>query len=273
MSIITENGIDTLNYVTKDLDNLDDLGIYLAKETDINALKILKFMILVGRCNYLKKDFNINKESTIVDEYGRERKENIITNLSTNPQYFALELIENIIHNEKVDLSLEPFSNGMTSFDFWVRSLNRIEYDQDKFYKRYDMINKKLDIISYMIDLELLSNEDIKSLIDALEICVEKKFSYTNEQLFIMKEIINTLKQKEELRRNAVNLLVKNKISLNCSKENFLRELFLTSSKKESIPQISKIDELLEYQLLNDQITYMTDKMPKVIEKIKSSGK
>lgn len=235
MSIITENGIDTLNYVTKDLDNLDDLGIYLDKETDINALKILKFIILVGRCNYLKKDFNINKESTITDEYGKERKENIITNLSTNPQYFALELIENIIHNEKVDFSLEPLCNGMTSFDFWVRSLNRIEYDQDKFYKIYDMINKKLDIISYMIDFELLSNENIKSLIDALEICVENKFSYTNEQLFIMKEIINTLKQKEEMRRNAVNLLIKNKISLNCSKENLLRELFLTSSKKKTV--------------------------------------
>ena len=48
-----------------------------------------------------------------------------------------------------------------------------------------------------MIDLELLNNEDIKSLIDALEICVENKFSYTNEQLFIIKE-----------RRNAVNLLI-----------------------------------------------------------------
>ena len=74
--------------------------------------------------------------------------------------------------------------------------------------KRTFLINKKLDIISYMIDLELLSNEDIKSLIDALEICVENKFSYTNEQLFIIKEIINTLKQKEEIRRNAVNLLI-----------------------------------------------------------------
>ena len=40
MSIITENGIDTLNYVTKDLDNLDDLGIYLAKETDIKIYNI-----------------------------------------------------------------------------------------------------------------------------------------------------------------------------------------------------------------------------------------
>ncbi len=59
-----------------------------------------------------------------------------------------------------------------------------------------------------MIDLELLSNEDIKSLIDTLEICVENKFSYTNEQLFIIKEIINTLRKKEEIRRNAVNLLI-----------------------------------------------------------------
>ena len=74
--------------------------------------------------------------------------------------------------------------------------------------KRTLLINKKLDIISYMIDLELLSNEDIKSLIDALEICVENKFSYTNEQLFIIKEIINTLRKKEEIRRNAVNLLI-----------------------------------------------------------------
>ena len=75
------------------------------------------------------------------------------------------------------------------------------------------------------------------------------------------------------MRRNAINLLIKNKISLNCSKENFLRELFLTSSKKENSNQISKMDELLEYQLLNDQFTYMTDKMPKVIEKIKSGNK
>ena len=74
--------------------------------------------------------------------------------------------------------------------------------------KRTFLINKKLDIISYMIDLELLSNENIKSLIDALEICVENKFSYTNEQLFIIKEIINTLRKKEEIRRNAVNLLI-----------------------------------------------------------------
>ena len=74
--------------------------------------------------------------------------------------------------------------------------------------KRTFLINKKLDIISYIIDLELLSNEDIKSLIDALEICVENKFSYTNEQLFIIKEIINTLRKKEEIRRNAVNLLI-----------------------------------------------------------------
>ena len=269
MSIIIENGIDILNEVTKDLDNLDDLGIYLSKETDINALKILKFMVLVARNNYLDKDFNINKEKTTTDEYNLKRKENVITNLSTNPQYFALELMENVIHNEKVDLSIEPFNNGYTSFDFWVRSFNRIEYDQDKFYKRYDMVNKKLDIISYMIDFELLTNDNIKPLIESLEICIDKKYGYTNDQLYRMKEILNDLKQKEELRRNAINLLVKNKINLNCSKENFLKELFLTSNKKENCMHANKQDELFNYELLNDQFTYMIDKMPKVIEKVK----
>lgn len=33
------------------------------------------------------------------------------------------------------------------------------------------------------------------------------------------------------------------------------------------------MDELLEYQLLNNQFTYITNKMPKVIEKIKSGNK
>ena len=33
------------------------------------------------------------------------------------------------------------------------------------------------------------------------------------------------------------------------------------------------MDELLEYQLLNNQFTYITNKMPKVIEKIKSGDK
>ena len=56
-------------------------------------------------------------------------------------------------------------------------------------------------------------------------------------------------------------------------KRKLFKRVISKKKKKENSNQISKMDELLEYQLLNDQFTYMTNKMPKVIEKIKSGNK
>ena len=42
MNAYVKSGISILNDTTKDLKNLNELGIYLAKQTDIDALKSLK---------------------------------------------------------------------------------------------------------------------------------------------------------------------------------------------------------------------------------------
>ena len=56
MNAYVKSGIDILNDTTKDLKNLNELGIYLAKQTDINALKSLKLLILASENSMLEKD-------------------------------------------------------------------------------------------------------------------------------------------------------------------------------------------------------------------------
>ena len=143
MNAYVESGISILNDTTKDLKNLNELGIYLAKQTDIDALKSLKLLILASENSLLDKEFDINSIKSYTETIMRntyKRNETVIGNLSMNPQNIALELMDYILHNYKVDLTVQPYDSGYTVFDFWVLSLVRIEDDQDIFYKRYDMI-------------------------------------------------------------------------------------------------------------------------------------
>ena len=94
MNAYVKSGIDILNDTTKDLKNLNELGIYLAKQTDINALKSLKLLILASENSMLEKDFDINGvksyTKTIID-VTRKINESVIGNLSMNPQNIGLE--------------------------------------------------------------------------------------------------------------------------------------------------------------------------------------
>lgn len=80
MNAYVKSGIDILNDTTKDLKNLNELGIYLAKQTDINALKSLKLLILASENSMLDKDFDINSvksyTKTIIDVTQNKRISN-----------------------------------------------------------------------------------------------------------------------------------------------------------------------------------------------------
>ena len=139
MNCYVRSGIDILKETTKELENLNELGIYLAKQTDTNAIKSLKLLILATKTNLLNKEFDINSVKSYTQTFmdGTYKKnESVIGNLSVNPQNIALELMDYILQNFQVDLTLEPHANSYTIFDYWVRSFARIEYDQDRFYKR-----------------------------------------------------------------------------------------------------------------------------------------
>ena len=271
MNAYVESEISILNDTTKDLKNLNELGIYLAKQTDIDALKSLKLLILASENSLLDKEFDINSIKSYTETIMRntyKRNETVIGNLSMNPQNIALELMDYILHNYKVDLTVQPYDSGYTVFDFWVRSLVRIEDDQDIFYKRYDMIDKKLEIASYMIQNGLLDVSQIDFLLTSFDRCIQRKHSYTREQLLRMQKIFDSVKLKEQLELNVANLITQNKIELNCSKDELVKKLLSIESQVESSSnRRDSWDELSNYQMLNDQCVYMLQTIPTLVKK------
>ena len=271
MNCYVKSGIAILNDTTKDLKNLNELGIYLAKQTDIDALKSLKLLILASENSKLDKDFDINSIKSYTETFMRDtykRNESVVGNLSMNPQNIGLELMDYILKNYKVDLTVQPYGSGYTIFDFWARSFARIEDDKDIFYKRYDMIDKKLEIASYMIQNGLLDVNQIDFLLTSFDRCIQRKHSYTKEQLLRMQKIFDSIKLKEQLELNVANLITRNKIELNCSKDELIKKLLSIESQIESSSnRRDSWDELLNYQMLNDQCVYMLQTIPTLVKK------
>lgn len=260
MNYYTKNGIDILNDTTKDLKNLDELGIYLAKQTNIDAIKSLKLLILAADNSRLDKDFDIDSVKTYTETFGRDkykRNETIIGNLATNPQNLGLELMEYILHNYMVDLNVQPYDSGYTIFDFWARSFVKIEDDQDNFYKRYDMIDKKLDIATFMIQDNLLDINQLDFLLTSFDRCILRKHSYTKNQLLRMQYILNTIK-----------LLESKQIKSNVSKDVIIKKMLVgTQSYEFPNKRNSSYDELMNYEILNNQCVYMSHTIPILVRK------
>lgn len=273
MNCYVKIGITILNDTTKDLKNLNELGIYLAKQTDIDALKSLKLLILASENSMLDKDFDINSIKSYTDtetimHVTHKRNESVVGNLSMNPQNIGLELMDYILHNYKVDLTVHPYDNGHTIFDFWARSFARIEDDQDIFYKRYDMIDKKLEIASYMIQNGLLDVNQIDFLLTSFDRCIQRKHSYTREQLLRMQQIFNSIKLKEQLELNVANLITQKKIELNCSKDELIKKLSSIENQVETSSDRRDFwDELSNYRMLDDQCIYMLQTIPTLVKK------
>lgn len=272
MNCYVESGIHILNDTTKDLENLNELGIYLARGTNVDALKLLKLIVLASETKLLEKSFDINHVKTYTDPFENsiyKRNETVFGNLAVNPQNLGLELADYILHNYKVDLNIEPFTTGYTIFDFFARSFARIEYDEDPFYKRYDMIDKKLDMISYMLDYELLDNIQTDLLLTYFDRCIQNKYSYTNEQLLKMKEITNQVNSKRQIILTVEELFKQDKIKSDYSKEELSKKL-LSTNKDKDVNKPSDITEsfnrLENYWMLNDQCTYMLRTIPRLVK-------
>lgn len=274
MNCYVESGIHILNDTTKDLENLNELGIYLARETNVDALKSLKLIVLASETKLLEKSFDINYVKTYTNSFENsiynsiyKRNATVFGNLAVNPQNFGLELADYILHNYKVDLGIEPFTSGYTIFDFFARSFARIEYDEDPFYKRYDMIDKKLDMVSYMLDYELLDNSQTDLLLTCFDRCIQNKYHYTKEQLLKMKEMINQVELKQQIRLTIEDLFKQNKIKSDYSKEELSKKLLSANKDNNKSSDINKSFSRLEnYCMLNDQCTYMLRTIPRLVK-------
>ncbi len=271
MNWYVTSGIKILNDTTKDLNNLNELGIYLSKQTNIEALHTLKLIILASADLRLDKKLSINYTKTFDETYGKDvykRKESIIGNLSTNPQNIGLDLMGLIIRNYKVKLNHSPYNNGYTIFDKWVHSLNKIEDNSNIFYKRYDMTDTKLDIISYLIKNDLLNNKQIKTLKESLGLCIENKYNYSTEQLYKMKMIYSDILLREQLKHNISVLTNKKQIELNCSKKEIIKQLLYNEEEEtfEYYYITELISELRKFEIRNDECWYMKNTIPQLVK-------
>ena len=191
--------IEQLKIYTKELTNLNELGIYLAKQDNSRALKTLKLMLLAHEANYIRKDFDLTfvlTHSPISHAEPEEACETVVSNLAFNPHNLALDLMEYIIRKYPVDFSIKP-SGVYTFFELWMRSFQRIEYDEDPFYRRYDMVDKKLNIIKYLVSSELLNPEDIDTLYTIFSRCIENPYGYSLENLRKMEDIRRDIRLRD----------------------------------------------------------------------------
>lgn len=184
----TRNAIIILNGITTSLDNLNKLGIYLAKQNNIDALQVLKLLILASETKKISKPFDINSENKYMyfnpeSRVEQIRKENIIDNLSVNPHFFALELMGYIIKNYPINLNFEPYytDNSCTIFNNWIHSFIATGYDN---------ADLKIEIIDFMITNRLLSQSQMAELLHIYDTCIKEKNIFTKEQLLRMQNII-----------------------------------------------------------------------------------
>lgn len=272
-----DSSICLLNAKTEELKNLDELGIYLAKQNNPSALQVLKLILIASENSLLDKEFHINTiKKSIEIKKNEERKitENIATNLARNPLNLGLELFEYIIKNYKINLHIEPYNTGLTTIDFWLRSLKYIEYNYDIFYKRYDMVDKRLDIIEYLLENYSLSDDDINEIIHTLNICLSSNCcSFSKEQLSRIQLILNSLLFKNQLRKNLANLTKDKKIVTKYSKDWLVKKLLEQEKKDKKDNKSKKSDrrwyfheELDSFWMSNDDCWYIADNIPELIK-------
>ncbi len=275
MDYYVNYGIEILNDTTKSLKNLNELGIYLSKQIDIQALKSLKLMILASSTSLLEKSLDIHaikvrrevlshmnlednigydkkRRRTIIYDF-IEKRESMIGNLAMNPQNFALALLEFLLHTRKIDFMMHPKivqplletseNDSYTIFDLWVSSFTRIETEDDFFYQRYDMVDKKLEMLEYMIENHLIDLDSISWLTISLTACIKSKYSYTENQLMKTQKILQKLKEIE----------------------------FTKIHEKQSNRNLEEIkicqEELSRYTLGNQQCQYMLKTIPTLIKR------
>lgn len=269
MNVYVSMGMNVLFDLKKDLKDFNELSIYLAKQPNPDALKTLKLLILASEY-YWPNDLDINsiRKYKIVtsSNYVYNRNESIVGNLSSNPQNIGLELMDLIIHNYDVNLEIRPNdASWYTITDIMAFSFSEIEKDQNTFYKRYDMVDKRLDIINYLIDNELINARQKDNINKRLKICIKYKYGYTEAQLLKMQIIIAKL----NLQNNVSNLIRNKELFSRYDKNETIRQL-LKSNEDSSISNDRRrlfFNELEKYVMEENQLHYMMDTISPLVKK------
>ena len=264
----TRSGIMILNDVTKELKNLNGLGRYLSRQIDINALKTLKLMILSQQTGKIDKKLDINASEKMSSLDGSKRT-NIVGNLSLNPQNFALELLQYLSNNCFIDYSFECYDK-FSILENWLNSFRKMDFcDTDLFYKRYDMIDKKMDIIEFLIKNGLLKKSQINSILYAYQKVLSSYTNFSKEQLQRMYEIIDIMTRYYRLHNR-----ISNSKQLSKEEKDIQHKLIDEQFSIYRKPKIEVFNdcknnaeiELDNYMLEQQQYSYIKNEIPRLIK-------
>lgn len=271
------DGVRILRNATVDLDTYNNLAVYLANQHDYFSLITLKFIILTSSLGLLDKPFDINHVKTTTEDfeqYSKTTNETIIGNLAENPSNYGLELMEYIIKHYPVNLEVIPLiespNNGMQ--DIIARFTNNIAYmrhDDNEFYKRYDMVDKKIDILTYLIKSGRVCEQDKLYIINTLRNAVE--IGFTPEQSFKLQQLRFILGQKELYDMTVSILINEGIITINDGheKEEVVQKLMLDYNRKQSDEQLKiELQRELDKETIGlSRLRYMKYEIPQLIKK------
>lgn len=247
MEQIVQICVGSLVKSTSNLKNLNGLSIYLAKDTNPTSLNILKLILLLYKTNIannMKLDINAVREITINEQ---KVQESIASSLMNNPQNYALEILELLVKYYDVDLDNTRIS-GKTSFFNFAVSMMKIEERNHPFYHRYDMTDKKLDIIEFVIKYSLATEEDLDDIHTVLNRCLENKYGYTDYQLLRMKNIHDYINLIDSLKGKGI-----------------LESSGLVQAKDKYDVTLYPTEEIGKIGLVNDDCQYILNRIPNLI--------
>ncbi len=242
---------------TKNLSNLENLGVLLAKENDIHALKTLKLLVLAKDAEILNRDIDVNKIVSVEDS-SRENKASVVSNLSLNPQNYALEFLEYLVQTKSADMHQSINGNGYSIFVNWIISLARIEDRDNLFYHRYDMVAKKMDIVNFLFQEGMLTENDVDYVFATFERCLQNKYGYSEVDLYRMQKLRHEITEKEGMLRRLTSF--DETLPYNLARRMVFGETILENKKELALRQLSAIE--MPY----DQLDYINSEIPNIIK-------
>lgn len=144
--------MNSIDWHTKEKTDITSLGLYLSKQNEASALKILNIMIKAIQYSKLKRTMEVTrkvriKETTFHGEV-HEHGENIVSRLANNQLYLSREVLEHILKTNKINFNF--YSYGIYSLHCQLAEiLIDINNPQSNFYKRRDLAFKNLEILEY----------------------------------------------------------------------------------------------------------------------------
>ncbi len=151
LNLYDEILIEEVNKVSQEKKDFTFLGLYLANEKNVSALKILNWLTVAIQQNWIAKEIDFNKKNTVViRDLGSTYtfQENIPSKLIENPMYVAKEVLDYISKTNKVDFNFRPYKNYSLK-EMLAKVLVDFQNPESSFYQCDRVAEKTLEIIFY----------------------------------------------------------------------------------------------------------------------------